>query len=293
MFLRAIFDVLVTVFRRAARERVPEAAASMSFYAVFSLFPLLLIVVAIGSRLVESPDAQERLLELLLRLLPVSKELIRENVLAVLRIRGTVGWIGAAGLLWAATRAFSTLVRNLNRAWPNAHARNLLGERLLALAVVGSLVGLVLLYLVAKALVILPGEWQVAQNFAASIVEQVPVPSGVTLFIFILTIITLLYMWLPRTRVLWREALVGGTAATFALAAATTAFTRFLAMGLVRYNVVYGSLGAFLALLSWVYIQSAIVLVGAHLAAAIACHTRAVGDDVDDACDEGTRRGNR
>ena len=285
-FLRAIFDVLVTVFRCIGRERVPEAAASMSFYAVFSLFPLLLIVVAIGSRLVESPDAQERLLEVLLRLLPVSKDLIRENVLAVVRIRGTVGWIGVAGLLWATTGAFSTLVRNLNRAWPNARARTLLGERLLALAVVSSLVGLVLLYLVAKALVALPGEWQAAQSFAATVVERVPVPSGVTIFVFMFIIVTLLYMWLPRTRVLWREALVGGAAATFALAAATTAFTKFLALGLVRYNVVYGSLGAFLALLSWVYIQSAIVLVGAHLAAAIACHTRAPAKAAGSACDE-------
>ena len=43
---------------------------------------------------------------------------------------------------------------------------------------------------------------------------------------------------------------------------------------LARYNLIYGSLGAFLALLSWVYMASLIVLGGAHVGAAIAANTR-------------------
>jgi membrane protein len=74
--------------------------------------------------------------------------------------------------------------------------------------------------------------------------------------------------------VLWREALAGAAASSLGLWAATTLFTRFLASGLARYNVVYGSLGALLALLSWIYVASLIVLGGAHLGAAIAANTR-------------------
>ena len=48
------------------------------------------------------------------------------------------------------------------------------------------------------------------------------------------------------------------------------AFTFFIRSGLARYNVVYGSLGALVALLSWVYMIAAIILFGAHLAASIA-----------------------
>jgi len=270
----AIFIVLRTAFHRLGCERGPEAAASMSFYAVFSLFPMLLLVVAVASRVLETPDAQERVLDVLLRLIPVSREFVHQNVMAVVRVRGAVGGIGVAGLLWAATSAFGTLVRNLNRAWPSARPRNLLGERLLALAVVTCLVALVILYLVAKALVILPGEWESAQRGASALLGMVP--SEAALSAFIVVVLTLLYRWLPRTRVLCREALTGASACALALWGATTLFTRFLASGLVRYNLVYGSLGTLLALLSWVYIASLLVLCGAHLAAAIAAHTRDV-----------------
>lgn len=272
--VRATFRVLMTAFHRLGCERCPEAAASIGFYAVFSMFPLLLILVAVASRFLETPDAQERLLEGVLRFMPVSRELVRQNVLAVVRVRGAVGGIGALGLVWASTSAFSTLVRNLNRAWPRARPRNLFGERLLALLIVVCLVALVLLYLVAKALVSLPGDWEVAQRAAASALDLIPIPSAAALSLFILVVLAMLYRWLPRTTVLWREALAGAAASSLALWAATTLFTRFLASGLARYNVVYGSLGALLALLSWIYVASLIVLGGAHLAAAIAANTR-------------------
>lgn len=270
--VRAIFRVLATTFRRLGCERVPEAAASMSFYAVFSLFPLLLLIVAVGSRVLETADAQERLLEAVLRFLPVSREFVRQNVTAVVRVRGTVGGISVVGLMWAATSAFSTLVRNLNRAWPTARERNLLGERLLALAIVASLVGLVTLYLLARARVVLPGDWAVAQRGLEAALGLLP--SAAVLTSFIVVMLTLLYRWLPRATVLWREALAGAAACSLALWVATTLFTRFLASGLVRYNLVYGSLGTLLALLSWVYMASLLVLCGAHLAAAIAHHAR-------------------
>ena len=273
-FLRASYRVLVTVVHRLGCERCPEAAASIGFYAVFSMFPLLLLLVAVGSRFIETADAQERLLEAVLRFMPVSRELIHQNVLAVVRIRGTVSGLSVIGLMWASTSAFSTLVRNLNRAWPRARPRNLFGERLLALLIILCLVAVVFLYLVAKALVSLPGDWEVAQRSAAWALDVIPIPSAAALSLFILVMLTMLYRWLPRTTVLWREALAGAATASLALWGATTLFTRFLASGLARYNVVYGSLGALVALLSWVYIGSLIVLGGAHVGAAIAANTR-------------------
>ena len=156
-------------------------------------FPLLLLLIVVGSRLIEAPDAQERLLDVVVRFLPVSRELVRENVLNVVRARGAVGAVGAVGLVWSATSAFSTLVRNLGRAWPSARPRHMLVERLLALTIVACLVGLVLLYLVAKALVILPGEWVFAQQVASRVLALVPFPAAAALAVFIFCALTMLY----------------------------------------------------------------------------------------------------
>jgi len=51
--------------------------------------------------------------------------------------------------------------------------------------------------------------------------------------------------------------------------AATSAFSWFLSSGLSRYNLVYGSLGALISFMTWIYIINLIVLFGAHLSAAI------------------------
>lgn len=273
-FSAPFFRVVTRTFRRFSQERVPEAAAGMAFYAIFSMFPLLLIAVAVGSRFVESADVQDRMLSVLLRFLPVSRDFVRQNVLSVIRVRGAVGGIGLAGLLWSATGAFSTLVRNLDRAWGEARPRTLIGERLTALAMVGSVVGLAVLYLVAKSFVSVAGGRTIAQRTLEMLRHVAELSSGAGIALLMAIALMLLYRLLPRTVVLWREAAVGAGTATLALWGVTSAFSSFVSGGLVRYNVVYGSLGTLLALLSWVYLAGLIALVGAHVAASVAHVTR-------------------
>jgi membrane protein len=275
--LRLVMRIFRTTAGRIREERVPEAAASMGFYTVFSLFPLMFLIVAAGTLFLDTASEQERLLDQLLRFLPVSRNLVREHVLALVRTRDTVTWISAFGLLWSSSSAFSILVRNLSRAWEGARPPSLLLERVRALAVIGAMVALVVLLLLVMTVIGLPHEWLVAKTIFGSAMRHVLAPSGSILFVFLFIVMMLLYKWLPRASVLWREAAIGALASSIGITAATGAFTWFLHSGFVRYNVVYGSLGALLALLSWVYIAGIITLSGVHLAAAIAWHTRGTG----------------
>jgi membrane protein len=79
-----------------------------------------------------------------------------------------------------------------------------------------------------------------------------------------------LYYWLPRTKVRWAEAAWGALAGSIGISVITAGFTWYLQSGLSNYNLVYGSLGAIVALLFWIYLMSLIIFVGAHLSAAIA-----------------------
>jgi len=78
-----------------------------------------------------------------------------------------------------------------------------------------------------------------------------------------------LYRWVPAASGAWRAVLLGSFTATLAWRIATWAFLWFLGSGLVRYERIYGSLSAVVALLFWVYLSAQIVLLGAHLCAAI------------------------
>lgn len=261
--------------KRFGREHAPEAAASMAFYTLFSLFPVILIVVAANSFLLESLHVQEKILETILKFFPVaSHQIISTNMQQILQARGAVGIVGLIALVWAATCVFTTLVHNLNRAWIDAPAQNIFRARLTAFSIILFLVVLLPLFLMAKAAIHLIVSWNVQLIGSVNISYFRPILSNIIIYIFICMTLMILYRWIPKTKVRWSEAFGGAFFAMIAEEAATTAFSWFLSSGLSRYNLVYGSLGALISFMTWIYIINLIVLFGAHLSAAIAQQKR-------------------
>ena len=70
--------------------------------------------------------------------------------------------------------------------------------------------------------------------------------------------------------VLMGRSLGGAVVASLLIHGATALFILYLDSGLAKYNLVYGSLGALLALMTWTYITSLLILFGAHVGASIA-----------------------
>jgi len=82
----------------------------------------------------------------------------------------------------------------------------------------------------------------------------------------------LMYRGVPAAAVRWKDAAIGAVVAATGSLIVTELFALFLASGLNRYNVVYGSFGVVVAFLFWIYLVTNVVLFGAHLGSA--CATR-------------------
>jgi YihY family inner membrane protein len=104
-----------------------------------------------------------------------------------------------------------------------------------------------------------PSTWERISNLSSQFV-----PLLIRVIIF-----WLLYYIVPATRVRVMAAFWGALLAALAWELVTDAFTWILSSGLVHYELVYGSLGAIIALLFWIYLISWILLFGAYLTAAI------------------------
>jgi membrane protein len=98
--------------------------------------------------------------------------------------------------------------------------------------------------------------------------------SNVMPWLFIFLLYLSLYRWVPNTDVRWFEAFWGAVVSALGWVLATRAFTWYLSSGIAQYELVYGSLGAVVVLLFWIYLSSLITLFGAHLSAAVAHRTR-------------------
>jgi membrane protein len=260
-------EIIQRTYQRIAEERAAEAAASMAYYGFFSLFPLLLVVVVVVSTILENMLTQEEVLETLLQAFPFSSDLIAENIQQVLKARSSVGLIGLIGLAWSALGAFTVLMRNINRAWPNTKARNIFKVRLMAFVMLAVMIGgLISMFVFNTVTRFLP------QNIN-EVAEKAQTTQGFSDFLvggLLFATLLVLYWWLPRTKVRWSEAAIGALVGSLGISLITSGFTWYLQSGLSNYNLVYGSLGAIVALLFWIYLLSLILFAGAHLSAAVA-----------------------
>lgn len=265
-------DVLQRTMERFNETHATQAAAGLAYYIFFSLFPLLLVLVAAASYVLNlgSDAAFQQAVDFISQAIPVSQNLIGQNLKTVLERRGAFTLVGVLAALWSASNAFTILSNNINQAWSSSEARGFVGKRLVAFGMVAGVVVLLLLSLLSSTLtrllrqVTLPfGPWPFLESVLWSWVSQLlPIFFSALMFL-------ILYRWVPTADVGWRAALWGTGVTTLAWQVAQIGFTRFLQSGLANYELVYGSLGTVVALLFWVYISAVIVLVGAHLTAAI------------------------
>ena len=264
--------VVHEAIRGFTRVRGAEAAASMAYYALFSLFPLLLILVVVGTSLLERDQAFEEVIRLVGEAIPVSVDILERTAREVLERREALGLLGLIGVLWSSSGVFTTLGRNINRAWPTARRRTFLRQRLVAVRMQAILIGLLLLSLFSTTAwgillrLRLPlGELLVGSDGWVRAVTSSLVSIALTYLVFLAQ-----YRLVPTVHVPWRPAFWAALFATMAWELARRVFAWYLDSGWANYDVVYGSLGAVVALLFWIYLSGWIILFGAHLCAAIA-----------------------
>lgn len=273
---RETFKILVDTIRSFTKANAAGSAASIAYYTLFSFFPLLILLVSIVSSVLKDEPVQQLVLDAVAEFLPTAQGLVKGNIERALNVGGTVQIAGTIGLLWSATGVFNALAQSINRAWHTAPARNFLFGRLVALAMVVSLTALLILWVVSTTVFGLFPRFEVPL-FGGSVVYETyawGILSRLIPYFVIFVLFLNLYRWIPNTKVRWREALWGAGVAALGWELANSAFALYLSNSLARYQLIYGSLGALIALMLWIYLSSMIVLFGAHLSATVAAHTR-------------------
>jgi membrane protein len=261
-------DILKITLAKFTDAYASQAAASLAYYAIFSLFPLLLVLVAAGSYFLDRQQAYEFVTRFVQGALPVSTRLINENLSQVVEIRGAVGIVGLLALLWSASGFFSILAHNINLAWPGAVKRSFLAKRLVGLGMIAALVVLFAFSVIMEGVTnLIPisvsddasnpnlNLWRLFSNLG----------SWLTIFLMFLA----LYRWIPMAQVQWEASLWGAVTASIGWKLVTSGFGWYLRSGFGRYQLVYGSLGTIVALLFLIFVMSLIALFGAHLSAVI------------------------
>lgn len=264
------FSILETALKSFTDKQAAQASAGLAYYTFFSIFPLMLVFVAGGSYFLDSHQVFNTVTQFVQQALPISRQVINENLEEILAQRGTAGIVSLLILLWSASGMFTNLAYNINLAWPLAARRNFLQNRVVGLWMIVGLIGLIVLSLVLSWLTArLPFiNFDSASPSAADLI-LLRLISALGSWLMIFLVFLTLYHWIPTLRVPWRATIWGALMASLAWKGVTAGFGWYLRSGFGQYQLVYGSLGAIVAFLFLIYIISLITLFGAHLSAAI------------------------
>jgi len=228
----------------------------------------LLALIAGGSYFLNDQQVYRDVTQMVQKALPISPDLINNNLRQVLDARGAVGLISLLTLLWSASSFFTNLAYYINRAWSDAPRRNFLEKRLVGLGMIAGLGGLLVLSLALSWIENLIPILDIVDDSSLSLnlwTWLSRLGSWLTIFLLFLA----LYRWVPTVTVNWKAAFWGALTVSIIWRSAATGFDWYVSSGLGRYQLVYGSLGTIIALLFLIFIVSLITLFGAHLSAAI------------------------
>ena len=256
---RTPYMIIKELMKTFTEARAPQAAASLAYYAFFSLFPFFLVIIAAGSYFLDREQVYNFVTRIMLENIPVSTQLINENLTKVLDARGPVGIVGLLTLLWSASGVFTNLAYNINLAWPGAPRRNFLEKRLVGIGIIAALGGLFIVSIGLDSITNLG-------SLSSTSLKVVSIfGSWLTIFLFFFW----LYRWVPTSELVGRATIWSALITAVLFKVATAGFTWYLRSSFANFQLVYGSLGAIVALLLLIYIVALIVLFGAHLSAAI------------------------
>ena len=247
------------------KDRVPQMAAAISYFALLSIFPFLLLALAIFGLVLRDGELQQRVLTEIVAALPIEAPTIEEALGNLAGSGASMGVVALVGTVIAATALARSLRGSLNVIFRAEEQRPLLLSWLVDMTV---LPVLGLLFITS---LLLSTVWRFAQAVADDLGLEEVAPLwelGALAIPALLSFVglLLLYLLLPNRSLhlldLWPGALiamVGFQIGTFVFA---IYFENFGA-----YDLIYGSLGGVIALLAWVYVSSLILLFGAEVAA--------------------------
>jgi membrane protein len=252
---------IVRVTNRLGIDAVGDMAASLSYYSLLSVFPLLIGVISVLGYIFPSALVQDELFSFFEKNLPTSLNLLRENIAAIIDMRSTLGVLSLIGLFWSGGALFSSIGRVADRAWEIRVYRSYFFRkgRDLILAV-----GTGIIFFISLGLTTI-----------STILPELRLPFGITVttivthilaFILIFTVFLLIYKYIPNTRIAWRDIWLSALIGASIFEGINYVFSWYL-IRFANYQLVYGSITSVIAFVVWIYFSSLILIVGIEVSA--------------------------
>lgn len=244
-------------------------ASAVAFSAAFSLFPLLLLIAALLSRILEAPSTKAALIDYFADNAPLAVTYVKTNLDRVVVTRNSVGIIAGIFLLYAGIGVFTTIETALSHILHVPVRRHILVQKLIAIAII----------ITAMALAIVSvGATIGLANIGKAVLHAVPQADAADApfvwgwllagyFISLMTaflMFLLIYGLIPNKQMSISEIGPGAIVAA-GLWVLSKSLAGYFVSNAVKFSLVYGSLASGFIFLTWIYISALIFVFGAEI----------------------------
>jgi membrane protein len=265
------YRLLRRTFKEFAEDESLDRAGAVAYYAILSIFPLLLGLISLLGFVLPSETVRQTISDALAQVLPGSADLVQQNLDSIIRLRGVSGAFSLLALIWSGSSLFAAIGRAVNHAWDLTEKRRFYIRKLRDIGMVAVTGLLFLLSMAASTAISFIGGLN-----GTFLYWSLAVGSRVVAFVLALLVFLLIYRYVPNTRTTWRTTWPGALIAAVFFEAGRFLFVLYLTR-YANYAMVYGSLASVIVLRFWVYISAVIMLLGVEFNSEYARMRRGIG----------------
>lgn len=241
-------------------ENIPQAAAELSYFLLFSFCPILMFITAGFSLLNVSKDE----IEMFTRFLPVSVQSIIRSYMTYLAWQPRISpmLIGTVLTLYFLSRAVRSLMYTVNEIYHVRKRKGMVYQVVMSLVFTCgfllSIIGTLALVVFGRTAFRMVRRWLPVPDVVTNAVESAAMPVAMCIiFLFVLLVNKLL----PNIRLTWRQVLPGAALSFCSWILISVCFS-FYVDNIAGYSLLYGSLGAIIVLMLWLYMTCITLLMG-------------------------------
>ncbi|MGC2696824.1 MAG: YihY/virulence factor BrkB family protein [Candidatus Angelobacter sp.] len=263
----ALWELLKRVYHEIVEDEVLTRAAALAYYFVSALIPMIFFLTAVLGLFAQSHDLQSGLLSYAARFMPPDAYNLLQKTLREITNSSTGSKLvlGLALALWSGAGGVSSIMDALNRCYHVKDTRSLWKQKLIA---IGLTISLSLLTIAALVIILYGGD--IAKfvgahiGLSAAAVMAWRILQWPIALLFVVMAFAVLYYWGPDAKQQWQWITPGSLVGVLLWIGASLLFRVYLHF-FNSYSKTYGSLGAVIVLLLWLYITGLALLIGGEI----------------------------
>lgn len=245
-------------------------AASIAYYALLSLFPLLLLALYTLGEMTSDSAQRDEVVRFVFRYFPRQFAFISGQLDAFQSSPVTFGFWGIVALMWGGLGVFNAITSAVNHAWAVERRRSFLKHRLYGFLMLVS-AGLVLILGLAIASLVRLAETRLREAMVQSpwLDNLSGAFASYLATVLLIACVALVFKYVPNTTVRFRDVWPGAILVGVLWRIALSLFSWYAA-DLATWNVIHGSIAAVVVFLLWIYVSAVILLYGVEMTASYA-----------------------